>query len=145
MLEKELIKKLRSLKKQEQRIRFSEGVMPPGTELEWSLFFSDKRSKRKNVRHSLEDLLTMASNERKSVFEEYFYRVYVRYFEENGLFLDDLQDPNMLDLFGLPLGATPQEIKYRFRELAKQCHPDCGGNPAKMRDLLDAYHSLLRP
>ena len=142
---RDLVQKLRSLKKQEKRIRFGHDPMPTHAVLEWNSFFADKPGPALGARHSFDALLDLDAAERKAVFEEFFYRVYLRFFEENGLFLDDIQDPTLLDLFGLPPGATPTQIKSRFREMAKQCHPDCGGDAAKMRELLDAYHSLLRP
>ena len=44
---------------------------------------------------------------------------------------------------GLPADATPDEIRRRYRELAKVCHPDAGGDPASFIQLQQAYESLL--
>jgi DnaJ-class molecular chaperone len=36
------------------------------------------------------------------------------------------------------------EIKKRFRELAKQYHPDLGGESERFIDLMDVYEELTR-
>jgi DnaJ-domain-containing protein 1 len=49
-----------------------------------------------------------------------------------------------LAVLGLSLNATPQQIKWRYRVLAKKHHPDRGGDPQQMRRIIAAYEYLMR-
>lgn len=49
-----------------------------------------------------------------------------------------------LALLGLPPNATPEQIKRRYRALAKRFHPDCGGDPRKMQQIIAAYEYLMK-
>ena len=52
-----------------------------------------------------------------------------------------------LDLLGLPENATDDEIKLKYRELAKKCHPDTrkeiSDNNKEFFKLQDAYEHLM--
>ena len=78
----------------------------------------------------------------KEVFEEYFYQVYFQYFKEKGMTMLDVYDPTMLSLLGLPPYAGIQDIKRRFRELAKKYHPDHGGDSEKFIEVVEIYENL---
>jgi hypothetical protein len=41
-----------------------------------------------------------------------------------------------LDRLGLDIGATPQQVKVRFKELVKQFHPDANGGDRSTEDRL---------
>ncbi|MCS7183983.1 MAG: DnaJ domain-containing protein [Patescibacteria group bacterium] len=45
-------------------------------------------------------------------------------------------------ILGVPENASEEEIKKKFRELAKKHHPDFGGNPEKFKKILEAYRVL---
>lgn len=45
-------------------------------------------------------------------------------------------------ILGVPENASEEEIKKRFRELAKKYHPDIGGDPEKFKKILEAYRVL---
>jgi molecular chaperone DnaJ len=45
-------------------------------------------------------------------------------------------------ILGIPENASEEEIKKRFRELAKKYHPDVGGDPEKFKKILEAYRVL---
>jgi len=45
-------------------------------------------------------------------------------------------------ILGVPEDASEEQIKKRFRELAKKYHPDKGGNPEKFKQILKAYQIL---
>jgi curved DNA-binding protein CbpA len=45
---------------------------------------------------------------------------------------------------GLPPTATSQQIKRRYRQLAKKHHPDRGGDPREMQRLAAAYQVLMK-
>lgn len=55
-----------------------------------------------------------------------------------------LQRQQALAVMGLPATATPQQIKQRYRKLAKQYHPDLGGDPQQMQRLSAAYELLMK-
>ena len=50
------------------------------------------------------------------------------------------EDPRAV--LGLPLDATRDEAQRAFRHLAKQTHPDAGGDPAAFRAVADAWAEL---
>ena len=45
-------------------------------------------------------------------------------------------------ILGVPENASEEEIKKKFRELAKKYHPDVGGDPEKFKKILEAYRVL---
>lgn len=55
-----------------------------------------------------------------------------------------LQRQQALAVLGLPLTATPQQIKQRYRRLAKKYHPDLGGDPRQMQRIVAAYEFLMK-
>jgi curved DNA-binding protein CbpA len=55
-----------------------------------------------------------------------------------------LQRQQALAVLGLSPNATPQQIKRRYRTLAKQHHPDRGGDPRQMQKIIAAYEFLMK-
>ncbi|GCF10988.1 J domain-containing protein [Dictyobacter arantiisoli] len=55
-----------------------------------------------------------------------------------------MQRQQALAVLGLPSNATPDQIKRRYRKLAKRYHPDCGGDPQQMQRIIAAYESLTK-
>lgn len=55
-----------------------------------------------------------------------------------------LQRQQALAVLGLPPNATTQQIKRRYRALAKRHHPDCGGDPREMQRIIAAYEFLVK-
>lgn len=51
---------------------------------------------------------------------------------------------NALEIFGLKKGYTEEELKTRYRELAKRVHSSRGGSDALYRNVKDAYNLLLQ-
>ena len=49
-----------------------------------------------------------------------------------------------LAVLGLPANATPQQIKRRYRALAKKYHPDRGGDQKQMQRIIAAYEFLMK-
>ena len=138
----QLKRKLRQLKKLEISIRFKDRPMVEGRKLLWDVFFSTQVEKDISVKYPLSRLLGMDHQELKAVVEEYFYRIYFQNYKENGLAMADVHDPQLLSLLGLPPHAGLQDIKKRFRELAKRYHPDHGGDNAKFIELVEIYEQL---
>ena len=53
-----------------------------------------------------------------------------------------IQRQQALAVLGLPPTATPQQIKRRYRSLAKRYHPDHGGDQRQMQRIIAAYELL---
>jgi DnaJ-domain-containing protein 1 len=49
-----------------------------------------------------------------------------------------------LAVLGLPPNATRQQIKRRYRTLAKKHHPDRGGDQREMQRIIAAYELLMK-
>lgn len=49
-----------------------------------------------------------------------------------------------LTILGLPPNATQQQIKRRYRALAKKYHPDRGGDQRQMQRIIAAYELLTK-
>jgi DnaJ-domain-containing protein 1 len=55
-----------------------------------------------------------------------------------------LERQQALAVLGLPPEATAQQIKQRYRRLAKKYHPDLGGDPRQMQRIVAAYELLMK-
>src|SRR5437667_11956164 len=55
-----------------------------------------------------------------------------------------LERQQALAVLGLPPNATRQQIKRRYRTLAKKYHPDRGGDQRQMKRIIAAYEYLTR-
>lgn len=55
-----------------------------------------------------------------------------------------LERQQALKVLGLPSNATPQQIKRRYRTLAKRYHPDKGGDQRQMQRIIAAYQVLMK-
>ena len=55
-----------------------------------------------------------------------------------------LERQQALRVLGLPPNATPQQIKRRYRTLAKQHHPDRGGDRQQMQRIIAAYELSMK-
>lgn len=143
MLQNEIKKKLRTLKQQEIGIRTNYGAIDiKGIRLIWDQYFSTKTSDDQAVKYSLKKLSEMNHDERKEVFDAFFCSVFIQHYKENGIPVTDMFDRGLLSYFGLPATATIEDIKSRFRHLAKINHPDKGGSSDIFIEILDAYEQL---
>ena len=134
--------KLRDLKKLEKRIRFGDEAIE-GKNLVWDRFFSTEKRAAAPVKYPLDDLLLMDRQRWKEALEEYFYNVYYQVYKDGGLALS-VYDPTLLAGLGLAPTAGAEDVRRRFRELAKKYHPDLGGEHDKMIELLETYRRLSR-
>ncbi len=139
----QLKRKLRQLKQLELTLRFGRQVAPGHPTLVWNVFFSTKATSSAAVKYPLSRLLEMNHDELKAVFDEYFFRVYYQNYQDQGLTHADVYDPQLLALLGLPPYAGLTEIKQRFRALAKQYHPDHGGDSEQFIELINIYERLI--
>jgi DnaJ-class molecular chaperone len=51
----------------------------------------------------------------------------------------------MYDVLGVSKDASPDEIKKAYRKLAREHHPDKGGDPEKFKKVQEAYETLSDP
>jgi hypothetical protein len=137
----QLKRKLRQLRKLEITVRFKDQPLPENPKLIWDIFFSTQTHNQQAVKYSLQYLLALERQEFKAILEEYFYRLYFQNYRERGVQVD-IYDPHLLSLLGLPAYAGIQDIKRRFRELAKRYHPDAGGESEQFIALMDIYEQL---
>jgi DnaJ-class molecular chaperone len=49
-----------------------------------------------------------------------------------------------LEILDLPKLVTKADIKRQYRHIAKQQHPDIGGDPKKMEEINHAYKLLMK-
>jgi molecular chaperone DnaJ len=52
---------------------------------------------------------------------------------------------NLYDTLGVPKGASADEIKKAYRKLAREHHPDQGGDEARFKEIQGAYDVLSDP
>jgi hypothetical protein len=144
MITTELKRKVRKLKKFENTVRVQNG-MGDGVPLVWDRFFDlrDCDGRKSTALHTLSELAAMSRDEYKTVVDEFFARVYYEVYIHNGIIDAPIYDPSLLEKLGLPPIADEATVKKRFRELAKEYHPDTGGNAGKFIELMKVYRELL--
>ena len=47
------------------------------------------------------------------------------------------------EILGIDTKASQKEVKSAFRKLARKHHPDVNGDPAKFREIYEAYDVLI--
>lgn len=143
----DLKRKLRNLKKLEIRIRSGNAGnyagMPQNKPLVWEEFFDVNGNGGSRARYTLKDLAAASKEEYKNIIAEYFFGVYYRFYMENGIVNLNFYDPEILRWMGLPPDAGFDDIKKRFRELAKKYHPDTGGDGSRFIELMENYKKLV--
>lgn len=123
---------VRSCKQLEQKLR-RQNDAPPA--LVWATFFGPHgRCPEK----SQPDASSF-----KETLSAYWAYVYYDIFASSGLPGGVTQNADLLQKLGLHAFAGEEQVKQRFRELAKTCHPDLGGDPAQFIELMDTYKALL--
>lgn len=138
----QLKRTLRQLKQMEMTFRFGRESAPDHPALVWEVFFSTRTGDAKPVKYPLARLMSMDHDEFKAVIDEYFLRVYSVSAQGQDVTRADIYNAELLAQLGLPPHAGMAEIIQRFRTLAKQHHPDHGGESARFIDLMAAYERL---
>ena len=139
----ELKKKLRQLKKLEARLRFGAETLPAGKDSVWDTFFDLHERGRGKARYPMELLLAMDREQYRSALNEYFFSVYYRICQDNGILHEGLLDPEQLARLGLPPDADAGQVKGKFRKLALKLHPDMGGDAEEFIKLMENYRRLV--
>jgi len=140
-------RRVRKLKKAERTIRFKEKPNAKET-LIWDSFFDLSNAPvlpdtpAGKAKYTLAELSSMNREEYKDIVAEFFANVYYLYYMENGILSANLYSPSLLSQLDLPPDAEENDIKKRFRELAKKYHPDTDGDPAKFIELMKVYEEL---
>jgi len=147
MQRSELKQKIRTLKKLELKLRYglSFNYVTENTSskeidklpLVWKEFFCLHESDRNSTRYSFNRLAQMEKDELKQVFDEFWFQVYYRMYQDKGILMLDVPEPELLSYLGLPFDTDKSLIKKRFRELCKTYHPDDGGDKDKFIELMD--------
>jgi hypothetical protein len=113
-----------------------------GQTLVWDEFFDLHVPDPKKAKYTLNRLAAMNPDQLTDVIGEYFWSVFYRFYQENGLGNSPIYDPGILLQMGLPCDADSTTIKKRFRALAKQVHPDTGGDSDRFIELISNYRKL---
>lgn len=85
----------------------------------------------------------MSKEDYRNIVDEFFFGVYYKYYTENGITGAHLYNPEILNWMGLPPDAGSEDIKKKFRELAKKYHPDTGGDGNRFIELMENYQKLV--
>ncbi len=137
----ELKKKLRKLKHLEAELMDDQESVDNQTLLWYSFFSFQKKS---NVKYPLEFMLTIDNNEYKKIAKEYIAFIYTTFFEKVCFPTKSSFNRNLLVKLDLPFDAKEDDIKKKFRLLAKQYHPDTGDDPERFIELMNVYRKLLK-
>jgi hypothetical protein len=140
VLRDEIKRKLRKLKQFELKTRFG-GEKPDGKTLVFDIFF-DLRGNVGTAEYTLEALAAMSREAYREAISEYFARIYFELYRDKGFDASGNYDVDLLLKLGLRFDADEIVIKKRFRELAKQYHPDTGGDAEKFIALMEDYRKL---
>ena len=139
----DLKRKLRQLRKLESRIRFKNIPSNSSNKYIWDEYFSTKDEENRFVKYNMNLLLEMNHDQLKEVFDEYSCHVYYQFNKENGFSSFDSHDTSLLRTLELPPYASADDIKVKFRELAKKYHPDTGGDNDTFIELVNTYKKLM--
>ena len=136
-----LKRRLREMKRTEQKFRCI-GNGEKSSSLVWDLFFDLRETGCSKAKYSLKLLLAMDREALSHVINEYWSFVYEKLFPDSDHPGVMQLDPGALLRWGLSANADEAAVKKRFRELAKQYHPDTGGDEKSFIALMEAYHTL---
>lgn len=97
----------------------------------------------RHVKYSVAHLLHAGQQEYRRIVDEYWAFVYSDIFGQ--LMSDETiqYDKDLLIKLDLPFDADEAAVKKRFRCLAKQVHPDMGGDAHQFIELMDIYRRLI--
>ena len=137
-----LKRRVRKLKQFEKTIRSQTGIKAD-VPLVWDKFFDLRDKPDSKAMYSLQQLSVMNREEYKSIADVFFARVYYEIYAYKGITDEIIYDAGLLAQLDLPPVADETAVKKRFRELAKQYHPDTGGNAAKFIELMQSYRKLI--
>lgn len=133
-------RKLRRLKRIEQRLRYGENDVVDH-HMVWYRFFS--LSAQGHVRYPLVYLQGLDEQAFRRISDEFMAYVYSDYYQHDYYLPIVHFDERLLEKLGLAADADASLIKRRFRELALKYHPDTGGDSEQFIQLMSLYRELL--
>jgi DnaJ-domain-containing protein 1 len=137
-----LKRRVRKLKHFEKTIRSQNGL-ENSISLVWDKFFNLKDNGNCKSLYPLTKLISMSRDEYKTVVDAFFARVYYEIYAYIGISDEIIFDTELLSQLNLSPVADETAIKKRFRELAKEYHPDVGGDAIKFISLMQIYRKLI--
>jgi len=137
----DLKRKVRKLKQVEKSIR-ANGNMRNDIPLVWEKFFDLRDIPNNNALYTLSKLASMNKDEYKSMVDDFFARVYYEAYIYKGINDANIYDPSLLAQLDLSPLADKVAVRKRFRALAKEYHPDAGGDHGKFIALMKIYRDL---
>jgi len=140
-----LKRRIRKLKHLEKTIR-SKNNLSDDIPLVWDKFFDLQNCDNNKVLYTLPKLVNMSQETYKEVVDAFFARVYYEVYGLKGLIGEvTIYDHGLLAQLDLSPIADEAAVKKRFRELAKECHPDAGGDHERFIALMGIYRQLINP
>jgi len=112
--------KLRQLKKVEDKIRFEHVSNTSSKKYVWNEYFSTKSIDDSTVKYPMRKLLDFDKQELKEVFEEYFYSVYFRKYQDMGLYFDEIQGELLLEIFKGKGFIQNKSLEYKIQVQEKR-------------------------
>jgi len=140
-----LKRRVRKLKHFERTIR-SKNNLSDDIPLVWDKFFDLQNCANNKVLYTLPKLVNMSREAYKEIVDAFFARVYYEVYALRGI-IDEvtIYDHRLLAQLDLPPIADEIAVKKKFRELAKECHPDAGGDHERFIALMEIYGQLINP
>lgn len=137
--------KLRRLRRLEHQLRFGQVTGQPQDRraaLVFDQYFDLNDVPKGTARYPLDLLAVVDAGTLREIIEQYMADVYLRIYgiapDQGGAF-----DPKLLAKIGLNGDADIEDVKRRFRKLAKEYHPDTGGDAELFMDLKRTVDALL--
>jgi len=141
MMNADLKHKIRKLKQFETAVR-AQNNMGDDIPKVWDKFFDLRETGKNKAIYGISKLASMNKDEYKAVIDEYFARVYYEVYIFSGIIDASVYDSTLLGKLGLSPVADEAAVKKRFRKLAKEHHPDKGGDAGKFIELMNIYREL---
>ena len=138
-----LKRRIRKLKHIEKTIR-AQNSLSNDIPLVWDKFFDLKNFTDSKALYTLPKLAGMSREEYKSVVDSFFARIYYEVYAFKGITNEVIYEPALLAQLDLPPIADEITVRKRFRELAKEYHPDSGGDHEKFVEFMRIYRELTR-
>ncbi|MEX1378326.1 MAG: J domain-containing protein [Eubacteriales bacterium] len=135
---------IRNLKKAEIRIRSQHlyGAEKMQADLVWSDFFDIRLGQGSNAKYKIDQIIGMSKQEYKEMVEEFYWNVYYRIYKNSYYSPADTYEIDAFAKLNLSPFADIEDIKARFRQLAKKYHPDKGGSSQEFIEIYKIYKEL---
>lgn len=132
---------IRNFKKVEIRMMVGiYGINSESYSLIWNQYFELNKPYKGHSKYNLDTLINMDSVEFEKVVNEYFNSILNRFYKVE----DATKVKTISNTLGLSPNANAEEVKKRFRELAKKMHPDVGGTDEEFIALYEAYQEFIK-